>query len=80
MQSKQSNILFYNTLYTSLKEHRGAIIEVARRTGFSRETVRHTLKGIYKNEQVILEAAFLLKELRKERSKTIRTVKNAIAS
>lgn len=59
-------------LYQNLKKYRGAIGEVSKKTGRSRDWVRFVLQGKYQDTKVVDAATKLLAEYYKNETKVIR--------
>jgi len=74
----KTNIDFLNMLHAELRKRRGSLKIVAQRAGRDRNWVRMVLVDGYKDNAVVLAAAEVLEELRKEENDAIKKVKDLV--
>jgi hypothetical protein len=65
----QTNINFYNILYTELRKIRGSLKLVSQDSGRSREWVRWVLQEKYSDDDIIVSATKVLKLLKNQQKK-----------
>lgn len=65
----KSNKDMVNNLYINLKRHRGAFNRIAKEAGCHRNWVRLVLKGKFKDDDLLIVCAKVLKELEEEHLK-----------
>lgn len=63
---------FQEELYRGLKRHRGAINEVAEKSGIHRNNVQRILSGRWVNEEVVLIASQVLRAREQRRVEFLR--------
>lgn len=58
-------------IYNGLKQHKGAMVELRKRTGKSERWITQVMKGTWADTDLLLEAAKLWKELEENRQQKL---------